>query len=156
MARTNDALVKAALGPNYDSVVNPSLAVFISPATLIAERIKACAIRKGISPPLSDLELREIETWLACHFYAHADPLYQSRSTAGASGNFQVGTPASDLETTNYGKAALNIDWSGCLKNLSRQQRAGGQWLGTTDNVQGVGITGSISSLPFWWPSWLC
>jgi hypothetical protein len=128
MPRTTPELVQAVLLTNYDAKRSPDLNVFIMLAGPLVDRVSSCAVRKGVS--LTAPELRNMETMLAAHFYAHADPLYKSRTTADASGEFQTGTDGTDLGTTQYGVAAMNLDWSGCLKNLSKQQRPRGYHLG--------------------------
>lgn len=125
--RTTTESVKAILADNYDHENNPSLTPFMRPANLIVSRVKTCATNKGIV--LSTDELEAIECWLAAHFYCISDKTYQSRSTSGASGSF-VGQTGMMLDFTEYGQQAQLIDYSNCLRNLNKQQRARFGWLG--------------------------
>ncbi len=135
MARTTPALVQALLGVNYDSVRTPDLAQFIAPASMIVDQVKVIACRKGIAytdsaNPGDPSQLETIERWLAAHYYAQQDPLYTSRSTQGATGSFQVGQLGKGFASTQYGANAMDIDFSGALKNINGQQKARGTWLG--------------------------
>ena len=138
-ARTNADLVKKVLGDNYGPNVAgdlPDLTPFIRTASAMMDQVVAGANRKGGVYAAAYAEsgidsLQEIvERWLAGHYYAHADQLYQSRNTQGASGSFQVGQLTSGLGSTQYGMAAMDLDFSGVLKNINKQQRVGFAWLG--------------------------
>lgn len=135
MARTTPALVAALLGMNYDRVRTPDLNQFIAPATMIVDQIKAKAAVKGVAytdsaNPGDSSQLETIERWLAAHYYAQQDPLYTSRSTQGATGSFQVGQLGKGFASTQYGANAMDLDFSGVLKNINGQQKARGAWLG--------------------------
>lgn len=130
MARTNSAAVIALLGDNYGahrSGALPNIQQFIDSATLIVDRVAACAIKKNY--PLTVAELEHIERWLSAHAYAQMDMLLQSKGTKGASGSFQ-GTTAMGLDSTRYGQHAKTIDTSGCLTALDKRQNVGIGWLG--------------------------
>lgn len=136
--RTTEILVKEVLENNYDG--QTSLYPFMRAANLLTNRVEACGIRK--ETPHTDAELREIETWLSGHFYAHHDQLYQSKSTSGASASFQ-GQTAMHLNSTQYGQAAMTIDTSGCLADIqtgltpgSTRPVAGGFWMGKRKSEQ--------------------
>ncbi len=88
---------------------------------------------KGIT--LTTDELLDIETWLSCHFYTCSDPMFQSRAVMGVSATFQ-GQTGKGLEASSYGMAALAIDYSNTLKNISNQQVASMTWLGKPLNEQ--------------------
>lgn len=133
--RTNPSAVQAILGgttpnSNWDGLTD--LSPFIRAASIIIDRVKVAAqgkpwVRGGVR--LTAVELKEMETWLAAHFYLIRDPLYQSKSVGGASGTFQR-KQGDGFETTDYGRAACNIDFSGTLRAIGLRQFAGAAWLG--------------------------
>ena len=125
--RTSEAKVKGVLGGNYDSDASPSLAPFIDTANVQTDQVVTCAAAKNITHSAAILE--RIETWLAAHFYAHSDQLYESKKTGGASGRFQ-GKTDMGLDSTQYGQTAKMFDTSGCLNQFSLGKRAGMVWLG--------------------------
>lgn len=127
MARTTDTLVKAVLQRDYDLVNTPSLTRFIDSASMIVDRLVACATSRGYT--LADAELAEIETWLAAYRYTHNNPVYASKSTDGRSASF-----LREGNRNPYLLGALELDPSGCLAFLTnpKKQRAGFRWLGTT------------------------
>lgn len=132
MARTNSNAVQAILGDNYDS--NIDLDPFIDTASAVVDEIEDCASERDITMSSTLLEL--IERWLAAHFYAHADPLYQSRSTGGASATFQ-GQTGMGLESTVYGQTALRLDKSGCLAYMDeKSEPVQVIWLGKPPSEQ--------------------
>lgn len=138
MPRTTSGLVIGILGRNYDSDpedgLPPDLSPFMATATVIVDRVATCATAKGFT--LSSTELELIERWLTAHFYCVNDPLYTSRSTQGASGSFQTGQVLEGFGATEYGRQAIAMDYSGCLKNISLKQRASMSWLGKPPSEQ--------------------
>ncbi len=136
--RTTELLVKEVLGNNYDG--RTSIYPFMRGASIVVDRVAACAITKEI--PRTTAELREIETWLAGHFYAHHDQLYTSKSTSGAGASFQ-GQTAMHLNSTQYGQMAMTLDTSGCLADIQAgvtpgagRPVASGVWLGKRRSEQ--------------------
>jgi hypothetical protein len=137
MARTTSALVQAVLGDNYGPKRDgslPDLTEFIVTANTTVNRVQMMAATK-VPPRVlleggygSEAEL--VERWLAAHFYHCSDQTYNSRATEGASGQFQAGPPEKGFQSSEYGRMAVSIDWSGCLENLGKKQRAGAIWLG--------------------------
>ena len=126
-ARTTPNAVIGILGPNYDSKKSPDLSQFIATASIVVDQVAAMSAMKirvkrlgGLTPAM----LQNIEMWLAAHFYCISDPLYTTRSTQGASGGFQRSGAKDGMAETSYGKQALDIDWSGCLKNINLGQFA--------------------------------
>lgn len=126
------------LGPDYDG--KRSLARFIARASALTDRVAACAIEKDHA--LTDVELEHIESLLAAFFYAISDRPYSSRSTEGASGNFQ-GQTGMGLQHNSYGQAALVADTSGCLAAIASAAAGGvgratarGFWLGKRPSEQ--------------------
>ncbi len=131
MARTTPDLVQALLQNDYGPGVD--LEPFIDTATLIVSRVASCATLKGLG--LSATELEMIERWLAAHFYVMSDQVLASKSTNGASGSFQ-GQTGMSLESSKYGQAAMNVDYSGCLTAIAKRQFAGGFWIGKRPSEQ--------------------
>lgn len=136
--RTTIEKVRNILLDNYDGVAD--LTPFIEAASSITDDVNSCASDRSISLGSTALEL--IERWLAAHFYVAADPLYSSRKTSKASGEFQgrnVTGGAIDniaLDTTDYGRRAKMLDKSGCLASLSMGERVQGFWLGLAPSDQ--------------------
>jgi len=136
--RTNANAVKALLlpGRDYDSEQAPSLNPFIETASAMVDDVVSCMAAKGATAyPAKRLEL--IERWLAAHYFKVSDKGYSSRSTEGASGNFD-GQTAMYLESSLYGQTALRLDPSGCLDAAGGKELkiAGGGWLGRSPSEQ--------------------
>jgi hypothetical protein len=125
-SRTTIGAVKGLLNRDYDSARNPSLQVFIDSASIIVDQVILCARRKSIT--LSNAQLELIERWLSAHFYTKNDPLYQSKSTGGASGSF-IGNPQ---QPERYKDGALMVDTSGCLAAILSRNIARMKWIGKT------------------------
>lgn len=136
MARTDADAVKLVLlddyGPKEDGT-EPSLTPFITAASLIIDRVATCSTAKG--DPHSVAELLVLETWLAAHLYGQADQPYSSRSTSGASGQFQ-GQTGMSLDSTKYGQTAAGMDHSGCLRAHFEKRTARMDWLGVGQDEQ--------------------
>lgn len=131
MARTNAGLVEGVLRRNYDG--KAPLDVFIRGATLIVDRVAACAAAKGQA--LTAEELKEIETWLSAHAYQLVDKGFSSKNTGGASASYQ-GQTGMSLDATFYGQYAKMLDASGCLDALDKNKIATGFWLGKPPSEQ--------------------
>jgi hypothetical protein len=127
MPRTTPKLVSEIIQ------VDPSLQIapFIRSASALVDWLAAEALT--LAPPITVAEslLRELETWLAAHLYAHRDQLYTSKSTGGASASFQ-GQTGMYLESTQYGQTALLLDVTGLLaaRNKGIVNRVQVAWLG--------------------------
>ncbi len=138
-ARTTSTAVAAILGDNYGYKADgtlPDLTVFINDASVVVDRVVLMAAA-AISPiTLTTAEQESIERWLAAHLYCHADPLYMSRSTQGASGGFQRGQAGKGFESTHYGMMAMDLDYSGSLKKINGLKRAGAFWMGKRKSQQ--------------------
>jgi hypothetical protein len=136
MGLTTTTAVQAILsaGGDYDTDASPDLQQFIDSAdAVVATRLVATAAKKNYVHATAELEI--IERWLAAHLYCCSDQPYKSRSTAGASGQFS-GNTADGFDSTKYGQMACRLDYSGCLQNLNKFQRAGAQWLGKPPSAQ--------------------
>lgn len=133
MARTNVGAVKALLGRNYDGTAD--LNQWIASATGLVTQASLFAVSvKGITLDSTTLEL--VERWLACHFYCRFDPLYNSKSTMGRSGSFQRGPQKEGFESTDYGRSACEIEYSGMLRAIGLRQVASLDWMGKPVSAQ--------------------
>jgi hypothetical protein len=168
MPRTTPGAVQAILGPNWDGynptagIASTDLTPFVYAASNVTDQVASLAAQRfqqrlttftlsglqsatqapmGSDSPNTMLEL--IERWLAAHFYCHEDPLYNSKSTGGASGSFQRGSDEGGFGTTEYGKAAVHMDPTGSLVILGKRQVAGALWLGKPPEDQRP-----------WWMRW--
>lgn len=133
MARTTIEAVQAVLGKNYDGKRRPDLRGFIDSASVVVDRVASMSLKKSRVSDAGGMtasELEVVERWLAAHLYQHADPGYTSRSTEGASGSLMTGQQTRGYGATMYGETAMDLDWSGCLKNINQQQFAGGTHMG--------------------------
>ncbi len=114
MARTMIGQVQTLLAGDYDGVTD--LQQHIDQMTVVVDRLVVQALNvKGITLLSSEQEL--IERNLAAHSYVTTDQALKSKSTEGASGQFQAQT-GMYLENSLYGQKAMLIDFSGCLQAL--------------------------------------
>jgi hypothetical protein len=124
--------VAAILVTDYNYDGSTSLAPFISTATALVDYIEDHDPDSLMTATL----LERVEAFLAAHFYAHADQLYQNKSTGGASGGFQGHTQMVFL-STQYGQTACALDLTGFLAKRSKEVVDGAKqkvqigWLGT-------------------------
>jgi len=134
MARTTAVKVKAVLLENYDTDTAPSLTAFIDIATVMTDRLVTCAAAD--SQTLTVSELLQIETLLAAHYYQHADQGFKRKQTGDASGEFH-GKTDEGLRSTQYGQSAMNLDWTGCLRKISKGVTKGkAVWLGKARSAE--------------------
>ena len=131
MNRTTPEAVQAILVGNYDSDDRPDLTPFIEQASLLVDEIDT----NDTEGVMTTKALEMVERNLAAHFYHAADPLYTSRSTAGASGSFQ-GQYGMGFAGNTYGQNALLLDRTGTLARRNSELQEGGRrkpsmtWLG--------------------------
>lgn len=123
--RTTPGDVQKILGANYDDINCPSLDPYIRAANLVISRVVTCATGKGVT--LSTEEQREMEKWVAAHFYTINDPIYKSKQTANSSASYF---------DRSYLDAAKMLDTSGCLAAIVSGQRASLDWLGLAESEQ--------------------
>lgn len=135
MPRTSSTLVEGILrvGPGGDYDGSTDLTPYIDTAAAVVNRVAACAVNKGFV--LSSDELELIERWIAAHFYAMSDQPYLEKETERARGKFQ-GVTKMHFEATKYGQVAMDIDYSGCLTNISKRTFARVDWLGKRESEQ--------------------
>ena len=133
---TTEAAVIAILGDNYGLSNN------LTGHMVTAASLAAVVAEKDTDGVMSSTTLERIEAYLAAHFYAHADQLYTSKSTDGASGSFQ-GQFGMVLMSTQYGQTACLLDETGYLAQKSKDAEMGARkktdliWLGK-DRSQGA------------------
>lgn len=131
--RTTATLVKGVLLDDYGLRADgsePDLTPFIRVANLMVTQVNSDATDKSVT--LSTAQLREIETWLAAHFYTKADPVLANKSQGGASGTFV----RSQKEPEPYKDMAIVLDVSGSLNALLNRQTASVIWLGKAASDQ--------------------
>jgi len=128
MARVGEDDVRATV----DSDITINIAPFIEAATVLMSRVQTCATDRNHT--LTADEIRVITTYLAAHFYAIRDPQYASVRTERAAAKFQ-GKTAMGLKYTPWGQVAVDMDVSGCLKELDGP-KARLQWLGKAPSDQ--------------------
>ena len=105
---------------------------FIAAATSIVDYV----VTQDTGSILNTATLKEIERWLAAHFYAAFDQLYTSKSTGGASGSFQ-GQFGQRIDSTDYGQRAIMLDFTGTLASLSKSKtKVSMQWIGLPPSEQ--------------------
>lgn len=122
---TTTQAVADILGDDWDTNRPLSdLQQYIDTAYITLKRVVTCAARKGVTYDAQDLEM--IERWMAAHCYCQSDKAYASRTTLDSSGQFQ-GRTDMGWASSNYGQHACRLDWSGCLFNVDKQQRASGR-----------------------------
>jgi hypothetical protein len=135
MSRTTVANVQGILAGHYDG--RTDLTPFISTATVLVDWLDA----QDTDNELSTTLLEVIERWLTAHFYAHADQIFQSKSTGGASGSFQ-GQTAMVFSSTQYGQTAMALDVTGKLAGRNKEvldgsrKKATVSWLGLPPSEQ--------------------
>jgi hypothetical protein len=112
-------------------IIDHDTSISMGPFIRVANNIVNWLSSKDTNGELSTQVLEDIETWLAAHFYAHRDQVYQSKSTGRSSAQFQ-GKTGMYFESTQYGQTALMMDTTGLLRGLSQQKgKARISWLGT-------------------------
>lgn len=123
--RVSDAEVQAIIDVED---VSDDMAPFITAANLL---VTAKCSGSGYSTAL----LKEIERWLAAHFYAIKDPRLVSEK-AGTSATYQQKVDLG-FNVTTYGQQALLLDTAGNLAALNaavvnkKGGKVGATWLGT-------------------------
>jgi hypothetical protein len=151
--RTTAGQVQATLQRDYDTKRKPNLIPYIKRASLVVDRVVTCAASRVPPVVMTDDELTDIETLLACHFYQTMDRGFQQKSTDNASGSF-LGQTGKGFEGSWYGQDALRLDYSGCLEAIDKRKVARGFWGGTPHPCPsngfstGQGVTGVFGDNP--------
>lgn len=135
MARCSEDDVRAIIEVSLNPPVN--LRPFIEAAKSLTDHVET----KDADSILGADALRQIETWLAAHFYAIRDQQYAEKSTEKASGTFQ-GKTDMYLSSTQWGQQAMILDVTGRLAKLNKEMTEGGKrriqmhWLGKARSAQ--------------------
>ena len=121
-ARTTPDAVKGILLLKYDANRNPDLTTFINTASRLVDYV---VTQDSLQILVADA-LTDIESYLAAHFYGHADQFYSESRTLRSQGKYQ-GTTAMVLSSTQYGQTAMLLDITGTLAYLSSTAEKGGR-----------------------------
>lgn len=139
MARTSDPEVRGVIESKAPDQVQGDIKMdlFIDAATNLVDWLEANC---DAFSTLSDAQKRNVETWLAAHFYSRRDFQYNSNSTQGASGSYQNQT-ALHLDGSIWGQTAMVLDVSGCLAQIQLSMETGRRvasmgWLGKPKSEQ--------------------
>lgn len=120
--RTTEEDVRAIISTDSDNLIAP----FIDTATAVVDYVES----EDDNDVLTDALLREIEKYLAAHFYEHLDQAYTSKSTDGASAAFQ-GQFGMGLDSSKWGQTAKRLDVTGTLAAMDRtKHKITVEWLG--------------------------
>lgn len=116
-----------------ETILSISTAPFITAANVLVDRVST----KDTAGILSTTALKEIESWLAAHFYATRDQQYSEKKTGDAEAKFQVGKPGEGLlDTTQWGRNAMLLDFTGCLRSMNNGGKVSMEWLGKPRSEQ--------------------
>jgi hypothetical protein len=140
LAAVQQVLGGTAPGSNWDGVTD--LTPYIDTANALVNRVVVCACQKCMA--LTSVEQELVERWMSAHYYTKMDPVYTSKSTAGASGSFVRGPQ----EPEPYKDAAINIDVSGCLNAYLKRLTATGRHVGGRRGNRRFGYGTNNQDLP--------
>lgn len=135
-ARTTPAKVIAILGRNFDAVADTDLSRFIDTSSSLVDYVSD----NDPDGLMTATRLEVVERWLAAHFYAHSDQLYQAKNTQSAGATFQ-GQTAMVLQSTQYGQTAMLLDLTNTLAKRNQEALTGYrrvatlQWLGSDEGA---------------------
>jgi hypothetical protein len=109
------------------------MAPHIAAANALTDKVSA----EDDNSVLNAALLKQIELYLAAHFYALRDPQYQQETTLRAGARYQ-GQTGMGLDATWWGQQAKVLDVSGYLASLDSGKRAvaGMAWLGLPPSEQ--------------------
>ena len=114
MARTNAQEVQSILGAEDD----PNVATQIETAAALVDAQLAGR------PQLTETLLRQIEAWLAAHFYSHTNQKYniggEVLGDSNVSYNAKTGVNTG-LMNSRFGQTAISLDPTGTLKRLGEK-----------------------------------
>lgn len=127
-------IITAATHDELDNAIN--LTFFIRTANLLVNKIQA----NDSGGLLGSNDLKEIEAYLAAHFYTFRDQQYASTKSDDASDTYQ-GKTGMYFESSFYGQTAKLLDVTGYLANLEDKAKKGRkkvniQWLGKPKSEQ--------------------
>lgn len=136
-ASSNDvkAIITTSNSDENDNFIN--LNAYIKTASLLVDKIES----KDSDGDMTDDDLREVEKYLAAHFYTHRDRQYESLKNDVTSEKYQ-GKTDMYFESSLYGQTAKLLDTTGYLAGLEREAKEGGKrtisvnWLGKPKSQQ--------------------
>lgn len=90
---------------------------------LFSIKVANAMITAVIGTAITDETILEaIETFLAAHFAVHKDPQVRSEKLGNGSVQYVWPKVGQGLLSSQYGQSALDMDYSGKLKNLGKNQ----------------------------------
>jgi len=111
MARTTTTEVKEIIDTTLTD-----LTAFITAANLVVSKVYAD------DDVMTDVELKEVERWLAAHYVAIRDPVARAEQADKASATYAWGDLGKGLEFTPYGQMALTLDLTGKLQQIGKRK----------------------------------
>jgi len=126
--RCTEEEVRALMESDEDVRVAP----FITTANLVVDDVSS----HDSSGLLSPTKLKEIEKYLAAHFYEHHDQALAEEKTGDASGAYQ-GEWGKGFDGSTWGQSAKLLDTTGYLASLDKgRRRVGLSWGGLPTSEQ--------------------
>lgn len=126
--RTTVTKVQNILGNHYDS--STDLQVFVDTAVAVTDKLSSLDTGNYLTSALK----KQIETYLAAHYYLHHDQQISAQSV-GKSKDDYAGKYGMGLKSTRYGQSALDLDVSGKLATMGKPKARIG-WLGLPPSEQ--------------------
>jgi hypothetical protein len=128
------SIITAATHDEQGTAIN--LTAFIRAANLLTNKVQS----NDTGGLLNANDLKEIETYLAAHFYTFRDQQYASSKTDDSSDTYQ-GQTGMYFESSFYGQTAKMLDVTGYLANLEDKAKKGRKkvditWLGKPKSAQ--------------------
>lgn len=123
--RTTDVLVRDVI-PTQEG---HDLKTYINIASRLVDRVNTKATEHGIT--VTSDELKDIETYVAAHFYAIKYPKYIEKKVGKSEGT-RMGKTGKGLESTLWGQTAITLDPTGLLASSQEKNVGLFKWLGKT------------------------
>ena len=130
MARVTSGEVETLLQNDFES--GDVLTPYITTANRITSKVSAA----DTGSLLDSDDLKDIELYLAAHYYTFQNHQLKSEKTGDASGEY-AGEYGLGLDGSKYGQAAKSFDLTGYLNRMSNGVvRASATWLGKPPSDQ--------------------
>jgi hypothetical protein len=121
---------------DVQAIIETTDSIEIAPFIDVANALVNQVVLKDTTNILSTDLTKQIEAYLAAHFYALRDPQYQQKKTGDALATFQ-GKTDMGLDLTWWGQMAKTLDVSGELSKISNGvTKVGFTWLGKPESEQ--------------------
>jgi len=114
-----------------DSDLEISVAPFIGTANALTNYV----VSQDANGVLNTELKKEIEKYLAAHFYEHRDQAFAAKKTGDSSATFQ-GVWGKGFESSKWGQTAITLDVTGVLRALSKNAPIKITWLGKPPSDQ--------------------